>query len=225
MGADRVGIMKLDMHLHTRASFDSLNDPEAVLRCALERGIQRVCVTDHNEISAAVELQAAFPDRVIVGEEVKTGEGVDIIGLFLHERIPKGTPARDTCLQIREQGGLVYVPHPFAGGKGGGGRILADIADLVHIVEGFNARIHRQALNDRAVAWAAERNLHVGAGSDAHTLREVGRGFVELPDFEMMPAALLHALRLGNIGGTLSSHAVHLASTWAKARKWVGGEA
>lgn len=215
--------MRLDMHLHTRASFDCLSDPAEVLHCALQRGIHRICITDHNEISAAVELQADFPDRVIIGEEVKTAEGVDVTGLFLQEKIPKGTPARETCERIREQGGLVYVPHPFASGKGGNGRILPVIADLVDVVEGFNARIHDPSLNARAREWAAERHLPVGAGSDAHTLREVGRGYVEVPDFEMTPVALLDALRHASVHGVLSSHVVHVASTWAKVRKRLGG--
>lgn len=211
--------LRIDMHLHTSRSFDSLSDPEAVLRNALARGIDRICVTDHNEISAALELQERYPDRVIVGEEVKTGEGVDVIGLFLRERIPKGTPARETCERIRAQGGLVYVPHPFAGGKGGGGRILPEIADLVDVVEGFNARIHFRRLNEAAVAWAEERGLALGAGSDAHTLREVGRAYVEVPAHEAGPAALLAALRQGRIVGRLSSWAVHLGSTYAKLDK------
>lgn len=212
-------LVRIDMHLHTSRSFDSLSDPEAVLRVALARGIDRICVTDHNEISAALELQERYPERVIVGEEVKTGERVDIIGLFLRERIPKGTPARETCERIRAQGGLVYVPHPFAGGKGGGGRILPEIADLVDIVEAFNARIHFRRLNEAAEAWAAARGLALGAGSDAHTLREVGRAFVEVPAHGAGPAAFLAALRQGRIQGRLSSWGVHLGSTYAKLRK------
>ncbi len=207
------------MHLHTSRSFDSLSEPEAVVRVALARGIDRVCVTDHNEISAALELRERYPGRVIVGEEVKTAEGVDVIGLFLRERIPKGTPARETCERIRAQGGLVYVPHPFAGGKGGGGRILPEIADLVDVVEGFNARIHFRRLNEAAVAWAGERGLALGAGSDAHTLREVGRAYVEVPVFDDDPGSFLAALRQGRIQGRLSSWAVHLGSTYAKVRK------
>jgi predicted metal-dependent phosphoesterase TrpH len=146
---------------------------------------------------------------------------VDIIGLYLHERIAKGTPARETCERIHEQGGIVYVPHPFAGGKGGGGQLLDEIADLVDAVEGFNARLHDQSLNDRAVAWARARNLPLGAGSDAHTLHELGRAWVELPAFTNDAPSFIAALRKGTINGSTSSRAVHVASTWAKARKWL----
>lgn len=211
--------MRIDMHVHTRGSFDCLSDPDAVVRKAKDSGLDRICITDHDEIDVALMLRSAHPDFVIAGEEVKTAERVDIIGLFLHERIPKGTPARRTCEIIREQGGIVYVPHPFAGGKGGGGRILAGIADLVDAVEGFNARIHSAALNQRAVAWAHSRDLPVGAGSDAHTLREIGRGWAEFPGTADTPAELLGGLRRGRTGGTLSSRLVHAASTWAKLRK------
>lgn len=215
-GAEASGTIRLDMHVHTHASFDCLSDPEAVLAAASARGVDRICVTDHNEIAAALELAARHPGRVIVGEEVRTAEGVDVTGLFLRERIPRGTPARETCERIREQGGLVYVPHPFVGGKGGGGRILPLIEDLVDVVEGFNARIHFRRLNQRARAWAAERGLPLGAGSDAHTLGEVGRAHVEVPPFAMNPTSLLAALRQGRVHGCLSSWLVHLASTWAK---------
>ncbi len=211
-----VGRVRVDMHVHTRGSFDSLNDPDAVVERALERGLSRVCITDHNAIHAALDLAERYPDRVIPGEEVKTAEGVDVIGLYMSEWIPKGTPARETCERIREQGGLVYVPHPFAGGKGGGGRILPEIEDLVDVVEGFNARIHDPSLNERARDWARERGLPLGAGSDAHTLGEIGRGYVEVPPFDHDAASFLNALAHGQVEGSASSRLVHLASTLAK---------
>jgi predicted metal-dependent phosphoesterase TrpH len=115
------------------------------------------------------------------------------------------------------------VPHPFARGKGGGGAILDVIEQYVDAVEGFNARIHHAELNERAVAWAHARNLPLGAGSDAHTLAEVGRAYVELPDFPDTATGFLNALRQGSIHGTSSSRAVHLASTYAKLRKKLPG--
>ena len=210
------GRLRVDMHVHTRSSYDCLSDPEAVLERAAAQGLHRVCITDHDEIRAALDLAERYPDRVIPGEEIRTAEGVDVIGLYVREWIPKGTPARRTCELIREQGGLVYVPHPFAGGKGGGGRILPEIEDLVDIVEGFNARIHDPALNERAREWARSRSLPVGAGSDAHTLGEIGNAWVELPAFDNEPSSFRTALGRGTIHGTEASRLVHIASTLAK---------
>jgi len=204
------------MHLHTRHSYYCLTDPARLVDSLDARGLDRVCITDHNEISGALAMRERYPERVMVGEEVKTAEGVDVIGLFIAERIPRGTPARETCRRIHEQGGIVYVPHPFAGGKGGGGRILGDIEDQVDAVEGFNARLHDASLNERAMAWARARDLPLGAGSDAHTLGEVGHAWVELPAFGEGSAAFLGALRQATLHGTESARLVHIASTYAK---------
>ena len=217
--------VKVDMHLHTSRSFDCLNDPLAVMDAASARGIDVLCITDHNEIAVALRLKERFPERVIVGEEVKTAEGVDIIGLFIHALIPKATPARRTCELIREQGGLVYMPHPYAKGKGGDGRILDEVADLVHIVEGFNARLHDPALNERALAWAKTHDLPVGAGSDAHTLAEIGAAYAEMPRFEDNAGAFRNAIQHATIHGRESSRVVHVASTYAKVHKKVFGKA
>lgn len=208
--------VRVDLHIHTRISFDCRSDPGAVLRRALEVGLDRIAITDHNEIEAALALAEEFPDRIIPGEEVKTAEGVDITGLYLSEWIPKGTPARETCQRIRAQGGIVYVPHPFACGKGGGGRILPEIEDLVDAVEGFNARLHDAALNERAQRWARERGLPLGAGSDAHTLAEIGHAWVEMPAFENDARSFLETLSQGRVHGRESSRLVHIASTVAK---------
>jgi predicted metal-dependent phosphoesterase TrpH len=221
MANDSGSRVRIDMHLHTSRSFDSLNDPLALLDVATARGIDVLCITDHNEISTALMLRRRFPDRIIVGEEVKTAEGVDIIGLYIQEKIPRNTPARMTCDLIHEQGGLVYVPHPFARGKGGNGKILELIADQVDAVEGFNARLHDQQLNERAVAWAKARGLPLGAGSDAHTLHELGRAFVEIPRFGDDAASFRSALAAATIHGQESSRAVHLASTYAKMHKLI----
>jgi predicted metal-dependent phosphoesterase TrpH len=214
-------MIRMDMHVHTAASFDCLSDPEAVLAAARARHVDVICVTDHNEIDAARALHTRHPESVIVGEEIKTAEGIDIIGLFLHERIDGGMSALETCQRIREQGALVYVPHPFAGGRSRGGRLLPEIEPWIDVLEVFNGRIHDQRLNARALHWASARALAVGAGSDAHTLREVGRSYVELEDFAREPQALRHALGGARIHGHTSSVAVHLASTWARLRKRV----
>ncbi|KPK55654.1 MAG: hypothetical protein AMS21_13435, partial [Gemmatimonas sp. SG8_38_2] len=165
-----MSVLRLDLHIHTRASHDCLSDYEDVVATARERGLDRIAVTDHNEIEGAFRVRDIAPEFVIIGEEVKTAEGVDVTGLFVSERIPKGTPAAETAQAIREQGGLVYVPHPFAAGKGLGPQVLEAIEPFVDVVEVFNARIHKEELNERARLWAEQRDLPGGAGSDAHTL-------------------------------------------------------
>jgi predicted metal-dependent phosphoesterase TrpH len=210
-----MSLLRLDLHIHSRASHDCLSDYSDVVAAARARNLDRIAITDHNEIEGAFRVRDLAPDLVIVGEEVKTAEGVDVTGLFISKKIPKGTPALETAQAIREQGGLVYVPHPFAGGKGLGPEVLEAIAPWVDIVEIFNARIHKPALNQKAVDWARERGLPGGAGSDAHTLREIGRGVIEVPDYDGKDG-LLEALRSGAVVGRYSSYLVHLASTWAK---------
>lgn len=215
-GVERDGRIRVDMHLHTAQSFDCRSKPEAVLERAHAVGLDRICVTDHNQVDAALGLRERYPDRVIVGEEVKTAEGVDIIGLFVDERIPGGTPALETCERIHDQSGIVYVPHPFVGGKGGGGRLLPEIEDHIDVLEAFNARVRPTTLNERAARWARERGLPTGAGSDAHTLGEVGRAWIEVEPFEDGPAAFLAALAHATIHGRTSSPFVHIASLAAR---------
>jgi len=215
--------IRIDLHLHTLGSFDCLSDPEEVLERALAAGLDRIAITDHDRLGVAREMARLHPDRVIPGEEVKTAEGVDVIGLYLREEIPRGTPAVETCRRIREQEGIVYLPHPYAPGKGGSGALADELAGRAHVVEVLNARLHRDELNEKAEELARRRGKLRGAGSDAHTPGEVARAYVEVPAHRNEAPLLLAALASGRIVGTTSSRLVHLASTWAKVRKALPG--
>jgi len=215
--------VRLDMHCHTHVSFDCLSRPDAILAAARAGGIDRLVITDHNRIEGALRLHQMDPGRIIVGEEIKTRERVDVIGILLTEAIPKGTPARETCERIRGQGGIVYMPHPFDTHRAGGGKLLDELAELIDVVEAHNAR-SSLARNRQAARWARERGKPVGAGSDAHTVREIGRGYMEVPPFESTRASMLAALRQGRVAGqVVSSRLCHLWSTYAKVRKALPG--
>ena len=216
-------LMRLDLHLHTRASWDCLSDPEAILARARERGIHRLAMTDHNLLELSLAMHRRYPELVIPGEEVRTREGIDLIGLYIRNEIPKGTPAEEACRSIREDGGIIYLPHPYAPGKGQSGRHAEALAPSVDVVEVFNARLHPGRLNEPALDLARTHGKLQGAGSDAHTVGEVGGGWVEVPWHENRPGELLAALARSSVGGKTTPYWVHLASTWAKVRKILPG--
>lgn len=212
---------RVDLHMHTSASSDSLSAPADVVRQAREIGLDKIAITDHNEIEGAFEARDIDPDLVIVGEEVRTDEGLDLIGLFLTEHIPRGGTFSDVAEEIRRQGGVVYVPHPFDSHRGTTEAFLEGVRDCIDAVEGFNARIHDPRRNQRAQNWALANGFPVGAGSDAHLLSEIGQTRVVMPSFSG-PAEFLVALSDGRIEGRASSHLVHLGSTWAKIARKLG---
>lgn len=218
MSAPPPATWAVDLHMHTSASADCLSDPARVVRRARALGLDRIAITDHDQIRGALEAHELDPERVIVGEEVRTAEGLDLIGLYLDRRIPPGGAFREVADAIREQGGVVYLPHPFDARRGTDEAFLEGVADCIDAVEGFNARIHDPAANERAVRWGRSRGLPLGAGSDAHLLSEIGRGRVRVPPFEG-PAGLLEALAAGRVEGRASSRWVHAGSTLARLRK------
>ena len=215
--------LRLDLHNHSWGSWDCLTDPEALLAAARARGVDRIGITDHNRLDVALEMYEKYPDQVIPGEEVKTKEGIDLIGFFIQNEIPKGTEALEVCHRVREEGGIIYLPHPYAPGKGGGGRFAEELAPRVDVVEVFNARMHPGRLNGPAETLARAHDKLMGAGSDAHTIREIGGAWVEVPYHENRPEALLGALAQGRVHGHTAPLWIHLASTWAKVRKKLPG--
>jgi predicted metal-dependent phosphoesterase TrpH len=202
------GWVRIDCHLHTVASGDSVLTVTELADRARLTGLDAVCVTDHNVTDAAVA--AAERDlgvRVIVGEEVRTPDG-DVIGLFLTDRIPYVLPLAEVIGLIRGQGGLVYVPHPFDEARSSVGRELPGLcaAGDVDVIEVFNAKIADQALNDKAARLARRFELPGGAGSDAHDAPGVGAAYLEMPDFDG-PASFLAALADARVTGEFRDHA------------------
>jgi len=205
--------MKADLHCHTLASRDSLSTANQVVAACRRAGIECLAITDHNRLTRLETGEI----RLIPAEEVMTTAG-EIIGLFLTEVIPAGLSPREAIARIKAQGGIVYLPHPFDHFRRSSRMdpsALQEIAPYVDAVEGLNARNLWASDDRRAQAWAAERGLPMGAGSDAHTPSEIGTAYVELDDFAS-PAAFLLSLRNSRIGGRNSPFWVHFFSTWAK---------
>jgi predicted metal-dependent phosphoesterase TrpH len=198
--ADRPFILA-DLHMHTDHSHDCAVPVADLLDYAEGQGLGAIAITDHNVFAGAEEAVQLARGRdlvVIPGEEIKTEKG-EVIGLFLEEKIERGLPMADTIAAIREQGGVVYLPHPFD-------RLhtIPDAPTLhrhlpeIDVFEVYNARLLFEGFNDEALRYARKYNLTMGAGSDAHVLQGVGTGLVRMRAFENA-AEFLISLRSAEI--------------------------
>ena len=192
----------VDLHCHTSASFDSLAHPDAVVRAAAARGLTHLAITDHDRIDGALRARDAAPAglTVIIGQECRTADG-DLICLFLERPVTPGRPALQTIAEVRAQGGLVGIPHPFDRFRGSMGRAergerLADLATQVDWVEAYNARLVGGG-NDRAAEFARAEGLPGVAVSDAHTVFEVADAYSVLHGQPDTPDGLRRALAAG----------------------------
>jgi predicted metal-dependent phosphoesterase TrpH len=199
-------LIEVDLHMHTDHSGDCATPVEVLLASAREQGLGAIAVTDHNEISGALEAKAQAATlgpqgewgsnlKVIVGEEVKTASEGEVIGLFIKEKIPRGMSLAETIAEIKRQGGVVYVPHPFD-------RMhsvpdyehLLKVLDDVDAIEVFNPRVAISAFNEEAARFAAKYRIIAGAGSDSHVAQGLGSVRIRMRDFDG-PQEFLQSLR------------------------------
>ena len=170
--------MRIDLHTHTEYSSDSELPLEDAVQGWQRAGIDCVAVTDHNTIAGGLALREWAPLRVIVASEVRTCEG-EIIGLFLQEEIARGQTPEETIRHIRDQNGLVMIPHPFDRFRRSRltEEALMRILPQVDILEVFNARTALGWDNRRAEKLASAHGLVAAVGSDSHTAQELGHAY------------------------------------------------
>jgi glycosyltransferase involved in cell wall biosynthesis len=193
-------LIDVDLHMHTDHSPDCATPVEVLLATARARGLGAIAVTDHNEISGALEARAkADGVKVIVAEEIKSAQQGEVIGLFIEEKIPRGLTLEESIAEIKRQGGLVYVPHPFDR--------LHSVPDYEHLlgvigdvdaIEVFNPRVAFRPFNEEAARFAAKYRIVAGAGSDSHVPQGLGSVRIRMRDFDG-PEEFLESLRDADI--------------------------
>jgi predicted metal-dependent phosphoesterase TrpH len=182
--------MKIDFHVHTKYSIDSLSEPRDIANLCKKAGVVPA-ITDHNSMRAHADFRAlGIP--FIPAEEISTDRG-DLIGLFISEPIAKRTPFMEALDAIKSQGGLSYLPHMYDVSRNGVGE--ENLAAMADIIETFNARCVMPGANKKAGEFAEKHGKLKAAGSDAHFLVEVGKTYAEMPDCELEPKTLLKAIK------------------------------
>lgn len=209
--------IKTDLHMHTNFSPDSVMTPHQLVRRCESVGLNCIAVTDHNTIQGAIEIRNIAPFRVIIGEEIRTSEG-EVIGLFLDEQVPEGLSPKETANRIHSQGGLLAIPHPFdkfrtsvITQKG-----LLELRNHANMLEVFNARNTFQSANQNALTLAREWGTLTSAVSDAHTTIELGRTYMEMPDFDGTAAGFIESVSQARLVMRPITPLIHVVTTLTK---------
>ncbi|HLB74339.1 MAG TPA: PHP domain-containing protein [Sedimentisphaerales bacterium] len=178
-------MINVEMHAHTYYSHDGFTTVKSFIRWCKKRDLNCVCITDHNTLSGALEFSGKAPMKIIIGQEITTGQG-DVTGLFLKEEIPPCLGLEDTIGWIKAQRGLVYLPHPLDEFRKSSVKIrdAERLRDSIDIIEVFNSRTLNPKYNARALEFAIANNMVVAVGSDAHHPLELGNSYMQMPDFD-----------------------------------------
>jgi len=211
-------LLKADLHIHTKYSLDCDTTLEKIIKRCNELKINCIAIADHGTAEGGLAMQKIAPFKVIVAEEILTTEG-EIMGMFLKETIPSGITPREVIKRIREQGGLVNIPHPFETIRGSAlkDRVIDEIAQDIDLMEVLNSRSPFPTNSNKARDFAAKHGIPGSAGSDAHTIYEIGNAYIEIPEFNTKEE-FLKAMTQCKIYGKRSGVFVHFFSTWVKIR-------
>jgi hypothetical protein len=212
-------LWRVELHSHTCFSPDSLARPEAIVAACRRRGIAKIAITDHNTIAGALAAARLAPDLVIVGEEIMTDRG-ELIAWFVQEEVPRGLSPAATLARLREQGAVIGIPHPLDGLRRSamGAETTLALLDQVDALEVFNARCLRSSDNEAAQRLAVAYGKPGTAGSDAHTIGEIGMAIMRMPPFTDAET-FRRSLAVAQYEGRLSGAHVHFYSQLAKHSK------
>jgi len=212
-------IVRAEFHCHTVYSPDSLVKIKDLLATCAEKGVTKLAITDHGAMGGAFEAKALAPETIVLAEEIQTTEG-ELLAYFMSEPIPQDLPVMEVIECLKAQGAYISIAHPFDPYRGCTWKdgTLDRIAPLVDGVEVFNARCIKQSFNDQAYAFAKAHDLQALVGSDAHSLREIGKANLTMPDFNSAEE-LREALKQAEFSGELSGAWVRVLSTYAKFAK------
>lgn len=215
-------LITVELHCHTCFSSDSLMLPHRLLQVCEQRGIDRVAITDHNEVQGAIKASQIDPERVIPSEEIMTTQG-ELLAYYIQEWVPPNRSPEETIDLLRAQSAVISIAHPYDRIRGGswGDDDLERIIPLVDAIEVFNARTWSSGPNRRAAELAERHNLLRTAGSDSHAYLEVGRTVMRLPYFNDADS-FRRALGSAESIARRSSPLVHLLSRYASIRKSFG---
>ena len=207
--------MKYDLHMHSKYSSDGVLSPEEIVKIAIKKGLGGVAITDHNTIKGGLKTKEYETEnfKVIIGSEIMTDRG-EIIGLFLEEEIGKSRNFYEVITDIKNQNGIVVIPHPFDELRRGSLSPIEDDAKLIDCIEGFNSRCVFKRYNNNASEFGKRHNLVITAGSDAHFANEIGNAGIIIENEDVRNELTKKPLKIFGSRTMLTNH------VWSKILKF-----
>jgi len=209
--------MKYDLHIHSKYSSDGILEPKESIKTAIKKGINGIAITDHNTIKGGLEAKKYETDdfKVIVGSEISTERG-EIIGLFLEEEV-KSKDVQEVISGIKEQNGIIIIPHPFDELRHSAFHPTEGDAKFIDCIEGFNSRCVFQKYNEKAVEFGTKHNLTITAGSDAHFANEIGNAGITTETEDIREALIKNEIQIFGKRSSLVNHVgTKVLKTWRK---------
>ncbi len=166
--------MKFDMHVHTTLSPCSQLGFSELLKTACDKGLDGVCVTDHDTMSLRRTAAEGRQDNglcLIIGMEYTTLDGDFLLFGPLQDLRP-GLAAPRLLRLVDERGGAAVAAHPFRRGRKTREYLVRE--GLCNIVEGINGR-NKQEENRQTTIWRDHYDVGLIGGSDAHSAAELGQ--------------------------------------------------
>ena len=198
--------MKHDLHIHSKYSSDGILNPEKIVKIAMKRGLNGIAITDHNTIKGGIKAKRYEREdfKVIVGSEIMTERG-EIIGLFLEEEI-KSKNVQDVISEIKEQNGIIIIPHPFDELRHSAFHPTEEDAKFIDAIEVFNSRCVFQKYNKKAVEFGTKHGLMITAGSDAHFANEIGNAGIITEAEDIREALMKNEVKIFGKRSSLVNH-------------------
>ena len=185
--------LKIDLHVHTHYSYDSLITPEELVFYAKKHGLDSVAVTDHDRIDSALKIAKETDFPIIPGMEISSLNG-HILGLNVEELVPKRLSADETVDKIHEAGGIAVACHPITFFKESLGNKTNSKFDAVEVINASAFPFNYSVKNSRKMA--SRLGIAQVAGSDAHYGPEIGCAYT-LVDAELEVDEIIKAISKG----------------------------
>ncbi len=166
--------IKIDLHVHTHYSRDSLITPEELVVYAKKAGLDGVAITDHDRLDSALKIARETDFFIVPGMEISSSNG-HVVALNVQEVIPKGLDADETVDRIHRAGGIAVACHPVTFFKGSLRKHVSSRFDAVEVINASSFPFNYSVKNAQKIA------SHLGiarvAGSDAHYPPEIGYAY------------------------------------------------